>query len=86
MAGRRLSLAGVEGMDFWDGCTGGDYVLALKGNQGTLHDDVRRFLNDPQSGAPTTAAFVDGDHGRIEPRTATLSTDIAWLQQDHQWP
>ena len=26
---------------------GGDYVLALKGNQETLHDDVRRFLDDP---------------------------------------
>ena len=24
-----------------------DYVLALKGNQGTLHDDVRLFLDDP---------------------------------------
>ena len=30
---------------------GGDYVLALKGNQGTLHDDVRRFLDDPESQA-----------------------------------
>ncbi len=27
---------------------GADYVLALKGNQGSLHDDVRRFLADPQ--------------------------------------
>src|ERR1019366_4236397 len=26
---------------------GADYVLALKGNQETLHDDVRRFLDDP---------------------------------------
>jgi hypothetical protein len=24
---------------------GGDYALALKANQGTLHDDVRRFLD-----------------------------------------
>ena len=28
---------------------GADYVLALKGNQETLHDDVRRFLDDPQT-------------------------------------
>ena len=26
---------------------GGDYVLALKGNQGSLHDDVRCFFDDP---------------------------------------
>jgi predicted transposase YbfD/YdcC len=64
----------------------GDYVLALKGNQGTLHDDVRRFLDDPQSKAVTAKPTVEGDHGRIETRTATVSTDIAWLQEDHQWP
>jgi hypothetical protein len=26
---------------------GGDYALALKGNKGTLHDDVRTYLDDP---------------------------------------
>ena len=26
---------------------GGDYVLALKGNQSSLHDDIRSFLDDP---------------------------------------
>ena len=26
------------------------------------------------------------DHGRIETRTATVSTDIAWLQKPHKWP
>ena len=29
---------------------------------------------------------VDADHGRIETRTATVSTNIGWLQQDHHWP
>jgi predicted transposase YbfD/YdcC len=65
---------------------GGDYVLALKGNQSTLHDDVRQFLHDPESKVSTTAPMVDGDHGRIETRTATVSTDIDWLQEGHQWP
>ena len=30
--------------------------------------------------------MVDADHGRIETRTATVSTDIDWLQDDHHWP
>ncbi len=64
---------------------GGDYAPALKGNQGTLHDDVRRFLDDPASGAKVSAPAVDGDHGRIETRTATVSTDIGWLQETHRW-
>jgi predicted transposase YbfD/YdcC len=64
---------------------GGDYVLALKGNQGTLLDDVRRFLDDPETPV-ATASEVDKGHGRIERRTASLSDDIAWLQEHHDWP
>ena len=65
---------------------GGDYALALKGNQGTLHDDVRRFLDDPASETITARPTVDGDHGRIETRIATVSTAIGWLQDTNQWP
>jgi len=65
---------------------GGDYCLALKGNQGTLHDDVRRYLDDPGSPTITMKPTVDGDHGRIETRTATIATTIDWLQADHRWP
>jgi len=65
---------------------GGDYVFALKGNQGTLHDDVRRFLDGPDTAGVEHHTTVDGDHGRIETRTAIVSTDIAWLQDIHHWP
>ena len=65
---------------------GGDYVLALKGNQGTLHADVSLFLDDPQRLQETAHTTVDADHGRIETRTASVSTDIGWLQEQHQWP
>jgi predicted transposase YbfD/YdcC len=64
---------------------GGDYALALKGNQGTLHDDVSTYLDDPASKTATAKPTVDADHGRIETRTATVCTDIDWLE-DHQWP
>jgi predicted transposase YbfD/YdcC len=62
-----------------------DYVLALKGNQGTLADDVRRFLDDPQTPL-ASATDTDKGHGRIETRTAALTSDIAWLQESHAWP
>ena len=65
---------------------GGDYVLALKGNQGTLHDDVIRYFDEADSKITTANPVVEGDHGRIETRTAAVSTDIKWLQDDHQWP
>jgi predicted transposase YbfD/YdcC len=60
--------------------------MALKGNQGTLHDDVRRFLDDPETTLSVSDSTVDGEHGRIETRTSMVSTDIAWLQADHRWP
>jgi predicted transposase YbfD/YdcC len=65
---------------------GADYVLALKGNQGSLHDDVRRFLADPQRPADATHQTVDGGHGRIETRTSMVCTDIGWLREQHAWP
>lgn len=58
----------------------------MKGNQGTLHDDVSTFRDDPARQAAVGAQTVDADHGRIETRTAMVSTDIGWLQAHHHWP
>jgi len=68
-----------------------DYVLALKGNQGTLRDDVEVFANEQKANgfSDTTISVnqtVDGDHGRIETRRVTVVHDVAWLQKRHQWP
>ena len=65
---------------------GGDYALALKGNQETLHRDVVLFLDDPASKTTKAEPVVDADHGRIETRAATVSTDVAWLEETHRWP
>lgn len=65
---------------------GGDYVLALKGNQGTLHADVSLFLDDPQRPREPAHTTVEADHGRIETGTASVATDIGWLLEQHQWP
>ena len=65
---------------------GGDYAFALKGNQGTLHTDVAVFLDDPLTKATTEHTTVDADHGRIETRGISVSTDIDWLQERHRWP
>jgi predicted transposase YbfD/YdcC len=64
----------------------GDYVLALKANQGTLHEDARHVLDDSLSLPTTTHTTIDKEHGRIEIRTSVVSTEIAWLQEQHDWP
>jgi len=68
-----------------------DYVLALKGNQGTLRDDVEVFATEQKARgyADTTIsvdATVDGDHGRIETRRVIVVHDIGWLRERHAWP
>jgi predicted transposase YbfD/YdcC len=65
---------------------GADYLLALKGNQGTLYEDVRPLLEDPGLLVQDRAQTVDADHGRIETRKAHLVTDLTWLQEQHDWP
>ena len=68
-----------------------DYVLALKGNQGSLREDVELFVAEQKAAdfKNTTISrdqTVDGDHGRIETRTTTVIHDVAWLQERHDWP
>src|SRR6266568_5496493 len=68
-----------------------DYVLALKGNQGSLREDVELFVAEQKATAFKDTKIsrdetVDGDHGRIETRTTTVIHDVAWLQDRHDWP
>ncbi len=44
------------------------------------------LLDDAELKASTSAPLVEADHGRIETRTATVSTEIDWLEKQHQWP
>lgn len=62
----------------------GDYVFSLKGNQGTLHDDVKTYFTSSLSPAIASVSY-DGEHGRIETRTIRATSDIAWLQERHNW-
>jgi predicted transposase YbfD/YdcC len=64
---------------------GGDYVISLKGNQGTLHEDVKLYLSDHQHHEMTNENHDKG-HGRIEKRVAAVAHDLGWLQNNHDWP
>ena len=68
-----------------------DYILALKGNQGTLQDDVKLFVDEQKTVDFKDAKVsrdntVDGDHGQIETRQVTVIHDVEWLQERHDWP
>ena len=66
---------------------GGEYILALKGNQGNLSNDVKLFFEDQkllETYNHTIHESIDGDHGRIESRKCTVVSDIEWLKKRHK--
>ena len=78
-----------------------DYVLALKGNQEMVHEEVKAFLDDTlvekekprptgvkASKAAATLAFletVEKDHGRHETRRYYQSIELDWFADRHKW-
>jgi predicted transposase YbfD/YdcC len=65
-----------------------DYILALKGNQGELKDNIETFfsqedLNDKK--IFDTCKSFDKGHGRIEVRTCWATADINWLPGRDDW-
>ncbi len=60
-----------------------DYVLGLKGNQGSLFEDVKLYFTET-SGISSTVTQEKG-HGRVETRAYYLETDIDWLWQRPEW-
>ena len=78
-----------------------DYVLALKGNQETVHEEVKTFLDDalaqrlaqrPKGAKLSKAAAqlalhqtVEKDHGRIETRRYYQSDQLDWFADRADW-
>ena len=72
---------------------GGDYLLAVKDNQGKLAQALRDFFADAAAGGfgalpVSRCETVEKDHGRIETRRAWWVGDLAWLDRPirQHWP
>ena len=69
---------------------GGDYLLQLKGNQGTLHDETvtlfdQCLTDDCRGIAYSTAATTDKGHGRIEQRRLWATSEVNWFAEKGKW-
>jgi len=67
---------------------GADYLLALKGNQGSLRDDVELFFTEQKERGFADAAMsrhetLEKSHGRIETRTYSAISATGWLTKRH---
>jgi predicted transposase YbfD/YdcC len=69
-----------------------DYVFSLKGNQDSLHEDVKEYFADVDFAKPASAvkhisfqsvSAHEEKHGRIEDRDYAVSGDVEWLRLRH---
>jgi len=69
---------------------GADYVLALKGNQGNLYEDVKLYFEWAIKDGFKEISYdfyetIDGDHGRIETRRYWITSEIEWIHDKGKW-
>lgn len=67
-----------------------DYVLALKGNQGTFSKEVKDFFEDAVSNGfkdveVSKKVTLEKGHGRIEKREYYQTDDITWFADKSKW-
>jgi predicted transposase YbfD/YdcC len=69
----------------------GDYTLALKGNQGTLHAEAENYFSQAEDVGftedtyCTIATTLDKGHGRIEERRVCVVNNLDWLESRTEW-
>ena len=64
----------------------GDYLLALKGNQSDLYEEVKPFFNQLNDFKGSMWEEYDKGHGRIEHRCCYALDDIECLKTTFNWP
>lgn len=69
---------------------GADYVISLKGNQGTLHKELELLFQNAKKNefkdlSHQTYETTDGEHGRIEIRRFTTTAEVDWFEDKSKW-
>ena len=68
----------------------GDYVLALKGNQGLLYEEVRTYFDEDSREALKGKAgcyrkTVEAEHGGVAVREYYITEDTSWFSEKGKW-
>jgi predicted transposase YbfD/YdcC len=63
-----------------------DYLLAVKDNQPTLAEDVKRTFEESTEEQLTCTATLDDGHGRVEVREYSQCMDLSRLRTAAEWP
>jgi predicted transposase YbfD/YdcC len=65
---------------------GADYLLGVKDNQPSLHQEIAGHFDDPAGAVGEPFVTIDGEHGRIEVRRHWVSHEVGWLTTDRRFP
>ena len=70
--------------------SGGDYILAVKDNQPTLHEEVKLLMDEAIGRQFEAMGYdyhqtVEKGHGRIETRRVWVTREVNWLRQRGAW-
>ena len=70
---------------------GGDYVLAVKDNQPTLHEDLKLLFDEAIERNFEHMGYdydeqAEKGHGRLETRRVWVTRDVQWLRERGEWP
>ena len=63
-----------------------DYLLAVKDNQPTLHNEVKSYFDTAPSGEVERFETLGKDHGRIELRAHSVSPVVDWITSGRSYP
>jgi len=63
----------------------GDYMLAVKGNQEHLLDDIKEAFKETAIPGLQSSSSTEIGHGRIEKRTCDVITDTDWVCSREEW-
>ena len=63
----------------------GDYVLAVKGNQGRLLHDIKQSFTEENDTSCDYTKTEEKGHGRNEVRECWLATDLTGIRDVHRW-
>lgn len=66
----------------------GNYLLAVKENQGTLYEDIKTYFDDPKlqktlKDEEHHKETIEGAHSQVETRKYYQSTEVTWLTKNH---
>jgi len=63
-----------------------DYLLAVKDNQPTLHDDIKSYFDTAPASEVEQVETIGKDHGRFEVRMHTVSHTVDWYPAERSYP